>query len=520
MSNHPSQNRALYHRFLAVSLLLSFYLHFVALGAIPGWYSDEGTLLEIARHLAEGKVQYLGLTQSFLLAGRMPLFPGLLAVLIKIFGTNIIVLRALAGVLSSIAVFLLGKLIWQMSRDAWWAFASMLAYLLVPQLAFYQRLGFSYHLGAVLLLGSAQALWLYLERKGSRWLYLAAFGAGLAVLSDIAGVFFILPMLIAGALQRQWRETIVALGIAVLPAGIYLAALQWTIPQALQFDLAFILHRVSGSLGAQIIVLLANAATMGVIYAWWHLMWLGYLLIPCTRCTLFFGLFWGLPWLMTARSVALPDLGFYYQILTFPLIAAGIGGALRYGLPMAESKIRAMIQDGLSRFGGNHLPERRISVWGTAAVLTLLLAPLFLQAYTSLSLSFFTLQNTENAFFVPAADAEAAITYVNQRTSSNDLIIASPALAWAIHGHVTDFQLSLAFAHQPTAHFPTDIPPERFAYNLQYNHAKYAVIDPVWLAWYAKDFPAIRQMTREIQSRWHLEQQIGTIAIYRNLEDR
>jgi len=520
MSNHPSQNRALYHRFLAVSLLLSFYLHFVALGAIPGWYSDEGTLLEIARHLAEGKVQYLGLTQSFLLAGRMPLFPGLLAVLIKIFGTNIIVLRALAGVLSSIAVFLLGKLIWQMSRDAWWAFASMLAYLLVPQLAFYQRLGFSYHLGAVLLLGSAQALWLYLERKGSRWLYLAAFGAGLAVLSDIAGVFFILPMLIAGALQRQWRETIVALGIAVLPAGIYLAALQWTIPQALQFDLAFILHRVSVPLGAQIIILLANAATMGVIYAWWQVMWLGYLLIPCTRCTLFFGLFWGFPWLMMARSLALSDLSFYYQILTFPLIAAGIGGALRYGLPMAESKIRTMMQRVLHSLLGNRLSTRRISVWGTAAVLLLLLAPLFLQAYTSLSLSFLTLQRLEKTFFVPAADAQAAVHYINQQITPDDLVIASPALAWAIKGRVTDFQLCRAFIHQPTPHFPANIPPERFAYDLQYTHAKYALIDPIWQAWGAKDLPTLRQITNEIQTRWHLEYQAGTIAIYRNPEYR
>ena len=450
----------------------------------------------------------------------MPLFPGLLAILSKIFGTNIIVLRALAGVLSSIAVVLLGKLIWQMSRDAWWAFASMLAFLLVPQLAFYQRLGFSYHLGAVLLLGSALTLWFYLENRGSRWLYLAAFGVGLAVLSDIAGVFFILPVLIAAALQRQWRATLIALGIAVLPASIYLAALEWTVPQALQFDFSFILHRVSDPLATQFINLLANAATMGVLYAWWQVMWLGYLLIPCTRCTLFFGLFWGLPWLMMARSLALPDLSFYYQILTFPLIAAGIGGALRYGLPMAESKIRALIQHVLHSLLGNHLPTRRISVWGTAAVLILLLAPLFLQAYTSLSLSFLTLQRLEKNFFVPAADAQAATNYVNRQIKPDDLVIASPALAWAIRGHVTDFQLCQAFVHRPTPHFPANIPPKRFAYDLQCAHAKYALIDPVWRTWGAKNVPALRQITNEIQTRWHLEHQAGSIAIYRNPEYR
>jgi len=60
-------------------LIISSYLRFANLAENPGWYSDEGTMVEIAKNLLEGRIQYLAINQSTLLVAKMPLFPALLA---------------------------------------------------------------------------------------------------------------------------------------------------------------------------------------------------------------------------------------------------------------------------------------------------------------------------------------------------------------------------------------------------------------------------------------------------------
>src|SRR4030067_2434698 len=66
---------------LALLLVLAAagYLRFTHLAENPGWYSDEGTIDDIAQNMAEGKVQYLALGRSTLLAARLPLMPWLLS---------------------------------------------------------------------------------------------------------------------------------------------------------------------------------------------------------------------------------------------------------------------------------------------------------------------------------------------------------------------------------------------------------------------------------------------------------
>jgi hypothetical protein len=58
---------------LLLILALAAYLRLARLADNPAWYTDEGTHVDIAQRLLQGRAQYLALTQSTLLAARMPL---------------------------------------------------------------------------------------------------------------------------------------------------------------------------------------------------------------------------------------------------------------------------------------------------------------------------------------------------------------------------------------------------------------------------------------------------------------
>jgi hypothetical protein len=75
-SSGMTTSRARSLEVLALTLILIFgaYLRLNNLPDNPGWYTDEATHLDIARQLLQGRTQYLAVTQSTLLFGRLPLF--------------------------------------------------------------------------------------------------------------------------------------------------------------------------------------------------------------------------------------------------------------------------------------------------------------------------------------------------------------------------------------------------------------------------------------------------------------
>ena len=112
--------------------------------------------------------------------------------------------------------------------------------------------------------------------------------------------------------------------------------------------------------------------------------------------------------------------------------------------------------------------------------------------------------------------AEQMANYVNERTSSADVVLASPTVAWLFKAHVADFQMAIAATGQTTAHFPADIPLARFRFDPRLDNATYVVLDPLWTGWASAQMPAVEEMVREVGSRWVKETQIGDFEVYRN----
>ena len=103
-STSNSPNRSLEWITLLAVLILAAYLRLANNGLTPGWYTDEGTHLEIARHWAQGRVQYLAINQSTLLFAKLPLFEFILTALIRLHGVKITTLRTLTGLLGLLSV--------------------------------------------------------------------------------------------------------------------------------------------------------------------------------------------------------------------------------------------------------------------------------------------------------------------------------------------------------------------------------------------------------------------------------
>src|SRR5262245_15274621 len=96
---------------LVLILALAAYLRLSNNANTPGWYTDEGTHLEIAQHLAQGQIQYMAIRQSTLLFAKLPLFDLLLASLLTPAREDIATLRYLTGVLGVISVAILYEVV-------------------------------------------------------------------------------------------------------------------------------------------------------------------------------------------------------------------------------------------------------------------------------------------------------------------------------------------------------------------------------------------------------------------------
>ncbi len=151
-----SQDRLLELAALLCILALAACLRLVNLGDNPGWYTDEGTHLDIVRHLLAGRVQYLAVHQSTLLFSRLPLFEGLFALWAWLFGLSMESLRALTGTLGTLSVGVLYRLVRSFGHERRLALTAAFLFAIYPPAVLYSRFGFSYNLLVPLML---MAIW-------------------------------------------------------------------------------------------------------------------------------------------------------------------------------------------------------------------------------------------------------------------------------------------------------------------------------------------------------------------------
>jgi hypothetical protein len=98
---------------------------------------------------------------------------------------------------------------------------------------------------------------------------------------------------------------------------------------------------------------------------------------------------------------------------------------------------------------------------------------------------------------------------------TEEFVVASPALAWALKPQTADFQQSLAYRGEPTADYPSDVPLDRFEFEADYSRAGMAVVDPIWREWGAVHLGGVREMLQQIEA-WPVVWEEGDIQVHQN----
>ncbi|MGB8253488.1 MAG: hypothetical protein WCF08_09745, partial [Anaerolineaceae bacterium] len=319
------------------------------------------------------------------------------------------------------------------------------------------------------------------------------------------------------------RDVFLSFGIAILPFLIYVGVMLQIQPQAFLFDLEYILTRSEGfSVLAYLPAWIINYGLLLEHDYWIFPALIGFFLIRPVRFGQFALLFFGLPLIVLARSFIIAGIGYYYVSPLLPLIALGVAAILLYGVPrvidVSKDAITFILTRIPSKAGRTHVKpySRVIKGFNGFVVFCLVIVPiLFFYLYT-LNDVMSHFHSKLDWILVDPVEARQAIDFINQNTGSEDLVIGSPAITWALKCRTADFQMTIAYDGVKTVHFPPNMPLERFAFDPSLLKAKYVVLDPVWEEFGIPAMPSVEGLSEVIISNWQMVFDIGDIQIYQN----
>lgn len=506
---------------LLAVLGLAAYLRFEQLATHPGWYSDEGTLADIARHRNQGRVQYQALTESTLLVARFPIVPAIVAGLMPADGNPLLTLRAFTAALGVLSTAVVYAAVRSSARAGLGLLAAGL-FAVYPAAVFYSRVGFSYNLLTPLVLVAYIGLWLYLERGSRAGAVGAALAVGLGSVTDLMMVSVLMAGVLAVLIHR-WRDLGWWIPLSLAPLALYLLSIGARDPGVLITDARFILALMSAvPWWAQLPLLVVNLGTLMLTEVWWLPGLLGLLLLRPARARSLMLLLYLVPLLLLGRTAGLAGLRLYSISPLFPFVAIGVANLLWIGVPWMLSfsgqAIAGQLQRvaWLSQSGGGRWLATRLQVLAASVLVFLLaLSPLLLSTLQLLGEVQRGFRRGDSWAYLPAGPASEAARQVNQWARPDELVLASPALAWALETQTADFQQVLAYSGVATIDYPAELPAARFAYDASSARASYAVIDPIWREWGAAHMPAVAELLRELEG-WPVLWERAGITIHEN----
>lgn len=510
-------------------LALFVVFHAVRLDASPGWDAQEGYNLDIAWNLLHGRLRMFALTSAF--AQHPPLYYAQLALAIRIFGYGIPAIRALAAiyaVLTCVAILVGGRRIVGPGPALWGAIAFTVAPLMLDN----TRWGYSY--GQVLLTGTLclWAAWEYARKPGAGRLALAGALAGWAAISEYAGVAWILFVaLVALRLgwQRGWhagvRHALTALGVGLGILAANLLACLALSPDVFLADIATTGGRAGGgNLLLQSIEFLLNYYRLLSFDPWIVLGLVGLALVPAARARTFLLLATALLALIVVKVRPIGP-SFHTAVPLLSLLALGSGAALDRGL-------RALYRWLATELA--HVPAARLAVatrqrlaslTALAIVTVAIASPLGMATASDAAGLATQLTTRQDTLLATPRDAHAVAAYIFAHARSGDLVLASPAIAWmfdqpeddagqprGIQG--ADAVQAVAQTGTGAAFYPSRLPPGRWVYNVQLEHARYVIVDGLLREVAADDQESeLAAMLAEV-ARWPAVYHQGQYTIY------
>jgi len=508
----------LWHSVAFVSLLIfAVYLRFAYLAWNPGWYPDEGSDLNIARNLMEGRAQYFAIEGTPLVAARVPLFHFLLLGAFAMWGYDILAARMVVAI-SGIATIVLLYWTARQMLNKQIALLAALVLTIMPNALLYNRIAFAYNVQAFFLVLCWWALWKFSGNRSTQWLIVAALAASAAYLTALTG----LGLVIGVTLIVLWyapRKVLWGLALMALPGMLYLGILFGLAPEALLEDLSLTLNRSGGD---SILWQIFDWAWNYTVWLDWTV-WIGMGLIGlfllndqrvrALTLTIFFTT------MINAMRMLPGDLSFHRYLELLPLIALGAANFIL----LAQRFLTKQLQDDWRGIAERWHYFSRYD-WLSRALIALVVLGLVITPLIWSGLwDYYLVSSPESprptrldaVLARQPSDAVAVTDYVNQRTTRDDVVLASPSIAWRLQARAVDFEQMLAFDGVTTHNYGKGITQARFVFAPTLDHATYVIVDNLWRGWAVQHMPDLKNYLRKIES-WPRVLQRGDFEVYRN----
>jgi hypothetical protein len=228
-----------------------------------------------------------------------------------------------------------------------------------------------------------------------------------------------------------------------------------------------------------------------------------------------------LPFIILGGSIGFASsLGLYYIIPLYPFVAIGAASLVWDAVPFVTRTIQGALASLLSSWGlrkarAGWWTSRLMAIAGSLSLFLIVVSPFLMSTLFTLAGVRRSMETGFDPVLVDANNGSQVIGYINRNTHPGDLVVASPALTWAILANAVGFQQSLASRGIATKHLPANIPAERFAFNPDYQGTRYVVIDRIWRNWAALNMPEVADMMDVVDS-WPLEFSAGEIQVHHN----
>ena len=509
---------------LCFILGLAVYFRFANLRANPGWYSDEGVFINYAENLMNGRWQIFALSGSPMLIQRSPLFLFLLAGMFKLWGADILVLRGLAAFYGVMSVLLL----YIFARET---FGTRLALLsagvlaICPWVVAYNRIGFTYNQMSPLFIVAVYSCWKFAEKKSTSWAITACPVAGLAFATDYLGV---VASLLVGVVflvyDRRWLlpgALLVGAVLATVLAPAFLAS-----PRGFWGDVSFTFAaRTSVSPLFQIINVVLNYGELIRRESWIVLGIVGLFLLPQGRAKSLILFVVGVTVLLAVRTLPPVGRGLHYLLHVFPLVVLGIAAFIARAVPVILDTLESAFDGLASRLwlsGKNAVFDRFWQMGQRVAVSVILfgvlVSPLLWMVFADVAQSvygnYFIFTGNDDLSLSAEEDVNQVIDFLRSHTTADDLVVASPQIAWAVPSRKADFPLALAYDGKNAGAQP-DLPHSRFAYSCSLQQSAYVILDPLARDFATKVLPDMSALIEQVE-RWQLVFRAGDLEVYKN----
>jgi hypothetical protein len=307
----------------------------------------------------------------------------------------------------------------------------------------------------------------------------------------------------------------------IAPALIFLCTLAVSASVELQQDLALTFGRTSDSLGAQLFNLVSNYV---LLFDWTFMVALGLTGIfliesRSVRWLTLLILFTVL--VNTMRMFAnAGDLNLHRYLGILPLLAVGAAQFVTSAYCFVTRQVKADLQsarelqrfvwlpwDGLQNSFGPVIAGILLFVLLLWMVLVSVALTLPALAPRPTRLDFVSVTNPD--------DAREITAWVNQETQPEDIVLASPTVAWLLDARAADFQQALSFSGVQTPNYGAGVAPSRFLYDVSFKNAKFIIVDRLWLGWASDAMPELKQELRMTEN-WRRVKQVGEFEVYLN----